>query len=135
MESVGNHGRKEIVREDFLSSLDRIDFSEVYNPFSSDFDRALRLGLMWYLLCKTGEPEAKAGDVPADDISIVIAEAKRLFQKSIDTGDSEYKGLALNTLDMANTLIKKAYSRLPSAADRSRLKGYEAEIAGIREQA
>lgn len=129
--------RKDVVRDDFVESLDRIDFSEAYNPLSSDYDKALRLGLMWMLMCKMGGEEGAAGkvaDVPADDISTLISSAKRLLQKSIDTGDSSYKGMAEESLKIAGNLVKKAYARLPAGEEKARLKSNETEISELYAQ-
>lgn len=129
--------RKEVVKGDFIESLNRINFSEAYNPLSSDYDKALRLGLMWMLMCKMGGDEDAAGkvaDVPADDISALISSAKRLLQKSIDTGDSSYREMAEESLKIAGNLVKKAYARLPAGEEKARLKSNETEISELYAQ-
>ena len=129
--------REEVVKGDFIESLDRIDFSEAYNPLSSDYDKALRLGLMWMLMCKMGQtdvPAEKSADIPDNDISALILSAKRLLQKSIDTGDSSYKGMAEESLKIAGNLVKKAYARLPAGEEKARLKSNETEISELYAQ-
>lgn len=121
------------VRKDFEAAVSQIDFGK-YDPFSSAFDSALRIGLMCLLLERMGEAPSVEQE-SQDDISAFISDGKHLLQKSIDTGDSDYKEMALKELDMAETLIKKAMARLPSGEGRSKLKGYEATIAEIRGQA
>lgn len=126
------HDENEVLN-DFKASLEKVDFGS-YDPSSAEFQQALDLGLMWFLLMTMAgiikPSEAKSGDEIGEEILL----AKRLFQKSIDTGDSDYKDMALKELDMAETLVKKAMARLPSGEERSKLKGYEASIAEIRGQ-
>lgn len=122
------------VRTDFEEAVSRIDFTK-YDPFSSDFDSALRIGLMGFLLERMGIPPAVEKETSEDGISAFISDSKHMLQKSIDTGDSDYKGMALKELDMAETLVKKALAKLPSGSERAKLKGYEDAISEIREQA
>lgn len=126
--------RKDVVRDDFVESLDRIDFSEAYNPLSSDYDKALRLGLMWMLMCRLGQDEPSVKSIPEDDISVLISSAKRLLQKSIDTGDSSYREMAEESLKIAGNLAKKAYARLPAGEEKARLKSNETEISELYAQ-
>ena len=121
------------VRSDFEAAVSQIDFGK-YDPFSSAFDSALRVGLMCFLLERMGAGQIVEKEAQ-DDISAFISDGKHLLQKSIDTGDGDYKEMALKELDMAEMLIKKAMARLPSGEERSKLKSYEATIAEVREQA
>jgi DNA topoisomerase VI subunit B len=138
MESVEHGDRKEVVRDDFLESLKKIDFSKEYNPFSVEFDAALRLGLMWHLmreLDSTSDKKKIAEVEKADnEIADEIMSAKRDLQKYIENKDETYRSSAEEKLNKAEAMLKKAYSRLPSGEEKARLKEQESEIAAVRGQ-
>ena len=140
MEHDGLRVREHTVREDFAAALDKIDFSEAYNPNSADFDKALRLGLMWLLLgklCQDGagaEVAAQSDEQPCDDIADELSGAKRCLQRYIDTNDAAWKSMASDKLRHAGMLIKKAQARLPGGEEKARLRSHEAEMQEIAAQ-
>lgn len=125
------------VCSDFKKSLSEIDFGS-YNPNSRQFDSALRLGLMWYLLKETGgegvSEKEDAARAEKDDISDELFGAKKYFQKYTDSGDSSYMEMARDELRHAGTLIKKANSKLPGGGEKAKLKSYEDELNSISRQ-
>lgn len=118
----------EEVRADFMEAVGKIDFGS-YDPFSSSFDSALRIGLMWRILRELDRSAPE--EVSPDGIAVQIEQAKRLLQKSIDTGDPAYKTAAMDALKSAGIQLKKAYSKLPTGDERKRLREQEAEIQEI----
>ena len=132
MEQHGELRFREEVKADFDSALEKINFS-AYNPNSAEFTNALRIGLMWHLLCELDGGEADTESQKADDeIADEIMGAKKYLQRYIDSGDMNFKEMASDELRHAEILLKKANSRLPTGDEKIRLKGYETEIAEIR---
>ena len=133
MELLDYDSRKE-VENDFCKALGKIDFSE-YNPGSTEFIYALRIGLMWSLLCKL-EHHDKENHMDKkmfpDEISDKIMSAKKYLQKYMDSGDMSFKEMSNDDIRHAEILIKKANSRLPSGDEKSKLKDYEKEIVEIK---
>mgnify|MGYP006873049532 CR=1 FL=1 len=122
------------VCSDFRKALSEIDFSS-YNPNSQQFDLTLRLGLMWYLLKEMDcNSEKEFVQSKKDDISDELFDAKKYFQKYMDSGDSVYVEMAKDELKHAGILIKKANSKLPSGEEKLKLKSYEDELKEIYEQ-
>ena len=130
MERTDGRDDKNEVLNDFKASLEKVDFGS-YDPSSAEFQQALDLGLMWFLLMTMAgiikPSEVKSGDEIGEEILL----AKRLFQKSIDTGDSSYRDTAKESLKTAGALIKKAYAKLPTGDERAKLKAQEAEISEL----
>lgn len=132
MEQHGELRFREEVKSDFDSALEKINFS-AYNPNSTEFTNALRIGLMWHLLCELDGGEADTESQKADDeIADEIMGAKKYLQRYIDSGDMNFREMASDELRHAEILLKKANSRLPTGDEKIRLKSYEAEIAEIR---
>ena len=122
------------LKKDFEELLENIDFNS-YNPNSSEFQTALRIGLMLHILpqdMKTEEKSMKIETVEKDDISEEIMGAKKYLQKYHETSDSIFKEMSNDELKHAEILIKKAYSKLPNNEEKIRLKNYEDEIKEIK---
>lgn len=122
------------LKKDFEESLENIDFNS-YNPNSSEFQTALRIGLMLHILpqdMKMEEKSMKIETVEKDDISEEIMGSKKYLQKYHETSDSIFKEMSNDELKHAEILIKKAYSKLPSNEEKTRLKNYEDEIKEIK---
>lgn len=122
------------LKKDFEESLKNIDFNS-YNPNSSEFQTALRIGLMLHILpqdMKIEEKSMKIETVEKDDISEEIMGAKKYLQKYHETSDSIFKEMSNDELKHAEILIKKAYSKLPSNEEKTKLKNYEDEIKEIK---
>ena len=122
------------LKKDFEELLENIDFNS-YNPNSSEFQTALRIGLMLHILpqnMKMEEKSMKIETVEKDDISEEIMDAKKYLQKYHETSDSIFKEMSNDELKYAEILIKKAYSKLPSNEEKTRLKNYEDEIKEIK---
>lgn len=115
------------LKKDFEESLENIDFNS-YNPNSSEFQTALRIGLMLHILPQ----DMKIETVEKDDISDEIMGAKKYLQKYHETSDSIFKEMSNDELKHAEILIKKAYSKLPNNEDKTRLKNYEDDIKEIK---
>lgn len=128
------------VLQDFKTALSKIDFKD-YNPNSSEFMMALNLGLMWKLIRKLNclesnhdEKEVYEEKESSDEISEELSGAKKYLQKYLDNQDSFFKGMAEDELKHAGVLIKKAYSKLPNAEEKTKLKFYEDELNAISKQ-
>ena len=122
------------LKKDFEELLENIDFNS-YNPNSSEFQTALRIGLMLHILpqdIKMEEKSMKIETVEKDDISEEIMGAKKYLQKYHETSDSIFKEMSNDELKHAEILIKKAYSKLPNNEEKIRLKNYEDEIKEIK---
>ena len=135
MEKYDELCARQEVLTDFKNALERIDFSS-YNPDSADFIRALRIGLMWHLVCEIGckpdEPVVETEN--ADEIQEEIFGAKKYLQKYLDTRDVSFLEMAKDELRHGSILLKKANARLPSGDEKKKLKAYESEIAEISAQ-
>ena len=127
---------KNEVLNDFKTALKSIDFSS-YNPNSSEFLTALNLGLMWNILCEmSSDAESPAPALEhksVDEIDEELSGARKYLQKFSETQDAVFKEMANDELKHASILIKKAYSKLPSGEEKSKLKSYEDEIKVISE--
>ena len=127
------------VLNDFKEAVERIDFA-AYNPDSNEFDRALRIGLMWHLLCEIGDcgtekcVQGVKETEAVDEIQDEIFGAKKYLQKYLDTQDVSFLEMAKDELRHGSILLKKANARLPSGEEKKKLKAYEAEIAEISTQ-
>ena len=132
MDSVINE-----VFSDFKDSVAKIDFNS-YNPNSAEFLSALNVGLMWYLLQELGEEKvevkAMTQESEKDEISEELFGAKKYLQRFMDSGDMAYKEMSSDELKHAGILIKKAYSKLPNAEEKAKLKSYEDELNSISKQ-
>lgn len=119
----------ETVKADFLSELNKIDLSKPYNPDSAEFDRALRLGLMWRLMLKID-----VGDISTetDDIKERLMSADRHRRRYAETKDRSCLDMAMEDLRQAESLIKRANARLPGAEERQRLREYEAVMRELQ---
>jgi hypothetical protein len=73
-------------------------------------------------------------EVSPDGIAVQIEQAKRLLQKSIDTGDPAYKTAASDALKSAGIQLKKAYTKLPTGEERKKLKEQETEMQELSAQ-
>ena len=130
---MDNDSRKEIVKKDFWESLEKIDFDKAYDPFSREYQTALNLGLMAFVLCNLARiTKNEVKEQKEESIESRIAEAKKKLQKYLETGDMSFKQSSDEELSRAETLIKKAYARLPSGDEKTRLKAFESEIEEIR---
>ena len=125
------------VFSDFKDSVSKIDFNS-YNPNSAEFLSALNVGLMWHLLQEmSGEKiESKVvyKESEKDEISDELFGAKKYLQKFLDSGDMNYREMSSDELKHAGILIKKAYSKLPNAEEKAKLKSYEDELNSILKQ-
>lgn len=125
------------VLSDFKNLLAGIDFNS-YNPNSAEFDSALRIGLMWYLLQELKGENIEVFDMSKDSEKDEIADelfgAKKYLQRFLDSGDLNYKEMSSDELKHAGILIKKAYSKLPNAEEKAKLKSYEDELNSISKQ-
>ena len=61
-----------------------------------------------------------------------LASAKKYLQKYLDSNDIVFQQMANDELKHAEILIKKAYSKLPNAEEKTKLKYYEDEISQIK---
>ena len=134
MESVGSDARKEIAKSDFLEALGKIDFEKAYDPFSKEYQTALNLGLMAFVLVSLAGILGSEGSPEAESIESVLADSKKSLQRYIETGDMSFKKASDDWLDRAEAMIRKAYARLPSGDEKARLKALENEVGQIRKQ-
>ena len=116
------------LKKGFQESLENIDFNS-YNPNSQEFKNALNIGLMLHIIPDEVE---KHNEIEKDEISEELADAKKYLQKYIDSNDSIFQQMANDELKHAEILIKKAYSKLPNAEEKTKLKSYEDEINQIK---
>ena len=116
------------LKKDFQELLENIDFNS-YNPNSQEFKNALNIGLMLHIIPDEVE---KNNGIEKDEISEELAGAKKYLQKYLDSNDIVFQQMANDELKHAEILIKKAYSKLPNAEEKTKLKFYEDEINQIK---
>ena len=116
------------LKKDFQELLENIDFNS-YNPNSQEFKNALNIGLMLHIIPDEVE---KHNEIEKDEISEELAGAKKYLQKYLDSNDSIFQQMVNDELKHAEILIKKAYSKLPNAEEKTKLKSYEDEISQIK---
>lgn len=122
---------KDEVMKDFKESLSKIDFSS-YNPKSPEFENALFVGLMSMLIDKMDDSfEMSEGN---DEIGDEIYGAKKYLQRYLDTNDEMFKKMAMDELDHASYLIKKAYNKPIGSEEKTKLKKYESDVEQVRNQ-
>lgn len=119
------------LKKDFQELLENIDFSS-YNPNSQEFKNALNIGLMLHIIPDEVEKYNEIENIEKDEISEELAGAKKYLQKYLDSNDSIFQQMANDELKHAEILIKKAYSKLPNAEEKTKLKSYEDEINQIK---
>ena len=119
------------LKKDFQELLENIDFNS-YNPNSQEFKNALNIGLMLHIIPDEVEKYKEIENIEKDEISEELADAKKYLQKYIDSNDSIFQQMANDELKHAEILIKKAYSKLPKAEEKTKLKSYEDEINQIK---
>ena len=119
------------LKKDFQELLENIDFNS-YNPNSQEFKNALNIGLMLYIIPDEFEKHNEIENIEKDEISEELASAKKYLQKYLDSNDSIFQQMANDELKHAEILIKKAYSKLPNAEEKTKLKSYEDEINQIK---
>ena len=119
------------LKKDFQELLGNIDFNS-YNPNSQEFKNALNIGLMLHIIPDEVEKYNEIENIEKDEISEELAGAKKYLQKYIDSNDSIFQQMVNDELKHAEILIKKAYSKLPNAEEKTKLKSYEDEITQIK---
>ena len=119
------------LKKDFQELLENIDFNS-YNPNSQEFKNALNIGLMLHIIPDKVEKHNEIENIEKDEISEELAGAKKYLQKYIDSNDIVFQQMANDELKHAEILIKKAYSKLPNAEEKTKLKSYEDEINQIK---
>ena len=119
------------LKKDFQELLGNIDFNS-YNPNSQEFKNALNIGLMLHIITDEIEKHNEIENIEKDDISEELADAKKYLQKYIDSNDSIFQQMTNDELKHAEILILKAYSKLPNAEERTKLKSFEDEISLIK---
>lgn len=119
------------LKKDFQELLENIDFNS-YNPNSQEFQNALNIGLMLHIIPDEFEKHNEIENIEKDEISEELAGAKKYLQKYLDSNDSIFQQMANDELKHAEILIKKAYSKLPNAEEKTKLKSYENEISQIK---
>lgn len=119
------------LKKDFQELLGNIDFNS-YNPNSQEFKNALNIGLMLHIIPDEIEKHNEIENIEKDEISEELADAKKYLQKYIDSNDSIFQQMTNDELKHAEILIKKAYSKLPNAEEKTKLKSYEYEISQIK---
>ena len=119
------------LKKDFQELLENIDFNS-YNPNSQEFKNALNIGLMLHIIPDKVEKHNEIENIEKDEISEELADAKKYLQKYLDSNDIVFQQMANDELKHAEILIKKAYSKLPNAEEKTKLKYYEDEISQIK---
>lgn len=120
------------LKKDFQELLGNIDFNS-YNPNSQEFKNALNIGLMLHIIPDEIEKHNEIENIEKhNEISEELADAKKYLQKYIDSNDSIFQQMTNDELKHAEILIKKAYSKLPNAEEKTKLKSYEDEINQIK---
>lgn len=120
------------LKKDFQELLGNIDFNS-YNPNSQEFKNALNIGLMLHIIPDEVEKHNEIENIEKhNEISEELADAKKYLQKYIDSNDSIFQQMTNDELKHAEILIKKAYSKLPNAEEKTKLKSYEDEINQIK---
>ena len=120
------------LKKDVQELLGNIDFNS-YNPNSQEFKNALNIGLMLHIIPDEIEKHNEIENIEKhNEISEELADAKKYLQKYLDSNDSIFQQMSNDELKHAEILIKKAYSKLPNAEEKTKLKSYEDEISQIK---
>ena len=128
---------KNELQKDFEAMLGKVNFVN-YNPNSPEFQNALNVGLMLHILEKGEEYTAieaeheEYKDIEYPDIADEISSAKKYLQIFNESHESMYVDMCRDELKHADFLIKKAYSRLPNAQNKEKLKLYEIDVEKIK---
>jgi hypothetical protein len=104
----------EILHEDFEKALSEIDFSKAYDPYSKAFMKPLFIGMLLTAIRMT-----------EDDVEEELEGAEGYYETYLETGDTEYRGMANDELRHAGILIKKHLAKTPDAEKRERLNALE----------
>lgn len=105
-----------VLENDFKTSLEKIDFSKAYDPFSKSFMKALFLGQLWTCvkcLC--------------DDVEDELNGAKNYYDIYLETNDAQYKEMASDELKHAGILIKKHLTKATDEKQKEKLNELEAK--------
>lgn len=103
-----------VLENDFKTSLEKIDFSKAYDPFSKSFMKALFLGQLWCCvkyLCNDVEDE--------------LSGAKNYYDIYLETNDIQYKEMANDELKHAGILIKKHLAKTSDEKQKEKLNNLE----------
>ena len=119
------------LKKDFQELLENIDFNS-YNPSSQELKHSLNIGLMLHRIPDEVEKHNEIENIEKDEISEELVGAKKYLQKYLDSNDIVFQQMANDELKHAEILIKKAYSKLPNAEEKTKLKYYEDEISQIK---
>ena len=125
---------KEELKKDLTKFIKKIDFSK-YNPSSIDFQTALQIGLMLFIINSQFDDvevieETNAIEYP--DIHRSITNIKKNLSLYEENKDKIYLNLVDDEIKVAEQQIKKSLSKLPNAKNKEQLKQYEIEIDKIK---
>lgn len=125
---------KEELKKDLTKFIKKIDFSK-YNPSSIDFQTALQIGLMLFIINSQFddvEVIEETNTIEYPDIHRSITNIKKNLSLYEENKDKIYLNLVDDEIKVAEQLIKKSLSKLPSAKNKEQLKQYEIEIDKIK---
>lgn len=104
----------EILHEDFEKALSEIDFNKAYDPYSKAFMKPLFIGMLLTAIKMT-----------EDDVEEELEGAESYYETFLETGDSDFKGMASDELRHAGILIKKHLAKNPDIEKREKLNALE----------
>lgn len=125
---------KEELKKDLTKFIKKIDFSK-YNPSSIDFQTALQIGLMLFIINSQFddvEVIEETNTIEYPEIHKSITNIKKNLSLYEENKDKIYLNLVDDEIKVAEHLIKKSLSKLPSAKNKEQLKQYEIEIDKIK---
>lgn len=114
---------------DFKEAVQNIDFKK-YNPYSSDFMKALSLGQMWDLVKKLNTCTWCKGSFDSGEFGDIVEEldgAKKYQELYEMTGDKLYKDMAKDELKHAGVLINKHRADADTNAKANTLNSFAKE--------
>ena len=103
----------EELEKDFLEALSKIDFKK-YDPYSRTFMTPLFIGML-----------LTAMKMAEDDVEEELKGAESYYETFLETGDSDFKGMASDELRHAGILIKKHLAKNPDSEKREKLNALE----------
>lgn len=100
------HNNIEELKKDFSETIKSVDMMS-YNPLSNDFQKAVNIGLMWYLLRKMDKIQEDVFEDDYEEAKEEIEGADKYFNLYKEHKDPTLKSLASDELKHAKYWLDK----------------------------
>lgn len=100
------HDKIEELKSDFSDLLEKVNM-EAYNPLSSDFQKLLNIGVMWYLLRKMDKIQEDVFEDDYEEAKEEIMGADKYYNMYKEHKDPTLKSLASDELKHAKYWLDK----------------------------